>query len=154
VWPELQEQINIEIEQIDHLLDLFQPLIADMSQKQPDFVELSALATMLHSFYTGVENIFKRISIEIDEDLPSGAFWHSDLLANIAQAVEQRPAVISETIRTRLREYLSFRHVFRQAYSFVLDWRKMQHLVLSCRETWDSLKEELAIFFDTDLTRP
>ena len=32
----------------------------------PTEIELSALAALLHSFYTGVENVFKRVAMELD----------------------------------------------------------------------------------------
>lgn len=62
---------------------------------------------MLHSFYTGVENIFKRIAVEIDNNLPGGAFWHSELLDLMMQPGASRPPVISVDLRARLKEYLA-----------------------------------------------
>ena len=50
---------------------------------------------MLHSFYTGVENIFKRIALEIDGELPSGDYWHRQLLERMTEPGMSRPAVIS-----------------------------------------------------------
>jgi hypothetical protein len=70
VWPEVEEQVAIERANIDQLFAAYQTVISHSSQAEPDFVELSALATMLHSFYTGIENIFKRISLEIDDNIP------------------------------------------------------------------------------------
>ena len=46
----------------------------------PDDIELSALAAMLHSFYNGIENIFKRVTAELDDRLPGGEFWHRELM--------------------------------------------------------------------------
>lgn len=108
---------------------------------------MSALATMLHSFYTGIENIFKRIAVEIDGSIPSGYASHSKLLAVMTQITQHRPAVISDGLRTRLSAYLSYRHVFRHAYSFQLEWDKMRDLVLQSEETWQQLQNELDRFF-------
>ena len=80
MWPEARQQVEVEIAQLNQLLEAYHPLVAKSAMLPPNFIELSALATMLHSFYTGVENIFKRIAIEIDNSLPTGAFWHSELL--------------------------------------------------------------------------
>jgi hypothetical protein len=102
---------------------------------------------MLHSFYTGVENIFKRIALQIDGDIPSGYASHSDLLTAMSQPTAKRPAVISEELRVSLSAYLSFRHVFRHAYSFRLEWDKMRDLVLGSRATWRQLQKELGQFF-------
>ncbi|HEY86298.1 MAG TPA: hypothetical protein G4N96_14430 [Chloroflexi bacterium] len=151
MYSEVNEQVQVEVEQIDHLLDQYTPLIRSASQSEPNFFDVAALGTLLHSFYTGIENIFKRISLEIDGDLPSGACWHSDLLNAMAHPTDQRGAVIPDTLRLRLKEYLSFRHVFRQAYTFNLSWGKMAHLVLNCQDAWQQLKGELSAFF-TDST--
>ncbi len=50
--------------------------------------------TMLHSFYTGIENIFKRVALEIDGDIPSGYASHSDLLTVMTRSTASRPPVI------------------------------------------------------------
>ena len=71
---------------------------------------------MLHSFYSGVENIFKRIALELDGRLPDSSTWHRDLLDAMARQAQNRRAVISESLEDRLKEYLNFRHVFRPAY--------------------------------------
>jgi hypothetical protein len=147
VWPDVEEQTAVEQAQIDQLFAAYDAVISKCSQAEPGFVELSALATMLHSFYTGVENIFKRIALGIDASLPSGVSSHSELLAVMAQRTAKRPPVISEDLHDRLSAYLSFRHVFRHAYSFQLEWAKMRDLVLQSEETWRQLNTELAVFF-------
>jgi len=46
-----------------------------------------------------------------------------------------------------LREYLRFRHFFRHAYGYTLEWNKMQWKVVSIAETLALLREELQDFF-------
>ena len=58
-------------------------------------------------------------------------------------------AVISAPLRNRLREYLGFRHVFRQAYSFQLTWERMSSLVLGCEEALRTLETELDSFLQS-----
>jgi hypothetical protein len=147
VWPDLEEQVEVEAEQISHLFELYRPVIIKVSQSSPDFVEVSALASMLHSFYNGVENLFKRVAIEIDHDLPSGPYGHSELLDAMARPAATRPAVISEELRVTLKDYLNFRHIFRHTYSFNLQWAKMSHLVADGEATWLWLQAELSHFF-------
>jgi hypothetical protein len=147
VWPDVQEQVAVERANIDQLLAAYKTVIRRSSRDEPDFIVLSALATMLHSFYTGIENIFRRIALEIDGSIPSGYASHSELLAVMTQPTGSRPLVISDVLRTRLSAYLSYRHVFRHAYSFQLEWDKMRDLVLQSEETWQQLQEELNQFF-------
>jgi len=147
MWLEIQEQIMVESAQIDQLLQLYRSVVAESVQSPPDFVKTAALATMLHSFYTGVENIFKRIAIGIDGGLPTGSASHSALLNVMVFSNEHRSAVISETSRIQLKMYMNFRHVFRHAYSFELDWDKMAQLVWDCEHVWHKLQAELTLFF-------
>ncbi len=146
MWDRLQKQIGVEREQLNRLLEIHRPLLVTCSETPPSDIELSALATMLHSFYTGNENIFKRIVAELGDTLPRSEFWHRELLDMMTRPSEAREAVISETLRDRLREYLGFRHVFRQAYSFQLKWEKMSSLVLECEDTLRRLETELDAF--------
>jgi hypothetical protein len=147
VWPNVEEQVAVEQAQISQLFEAYQATISKSSQQEPDFIELSALATMLHSFYTGIENIFKRVALEIDGDMPSGYASHSGLLTAMTRSTAKRLPVISEELHFNLSGYLSFRHVFRHAYSFQLEWDKMRDLVLQSQATWQQLQTELDRFF-------
>ncbi len=101
---------------------------------------------MLHSFYNGIENIFKRVALELDGELPDSRTWHRDLLETMARSAAVRPAVISEGLRDQLKEYLHFRHVFRSAYSFLLEWEKLAPLAQGCEQTFALLKVEVEEF--------
>jgi hypothetical protein len=149
VWDKLRKQIEVERQQLHLLIDTHRPLLVKCSSGVPDGIECSALAAMLHSFYNGVENVFKRVAIGIDGALPSGATWHVDLLEGMTSATAARSGVISPALCDRLREYLNFRHFFRQAYTFQLRWDKMATLVLQCDATLQDLETELAQFLQS-----
>jgi hypothetical protein len=70
VSDKLKKQINVELEQLAHLLNTYQPLFKKCLSESPDPIEISALAAMLHAFYNGIENIFKRVSTELAGELP------------------------------------------------------------------------------------
>jgi len=142
----LGKQVRVELEQMKRLLQRHPGLIEKCRTEPPSHLEIDALATLLHSFYSGVENIFKRVSIAIDGGPPSGLFWHVALLESMARPTASRPAVISESLRQALKRYLDFRHVFRHAYAFELKWSKMSPLVLDVEDTLHALEDELARF--------
>ena len=52
----------------------------------------------------------------------------------------------TEELHDTLNEYLRFRHVLRNAYSFDLDWQKMSPLVLRLEETFQMLEKALSDF--------
>ena len=151
MWDRLRKQVAVELEQLHYLIEVHRPLLTKCTGTTPNDIELSALATMLHSFYTGIENIFKRVAVELDGTMPRGESWHRELLDAMIRPSAARPAVLSKPLRDRLREYLEFRHVFRQAYSFQLRWDKMSPLVLGCEETLRQLEAELDVFLRSGL---
>lgn len=147
VLDKLQKQVAVEREQLNTLLQVHHSLLTKCVTVQPDVTEISALAAMLHSFYTGIENLFKRVAVELDTSLPRGEYWHRQLLDSMTRPGPARPAAISESLRIVLRDYLDFRHVFRQAYTFQLRWEKMNDLVQGCEKTLRQLELELDLFF-------
>jgi HepT-like protein len=145
-WDKFRRQQATEREQLQRLLSGIHPLLSRCRESVPNEIELSALAATLHSFYTGVENIFKRISMELDGEPVRGDNWHRELLQRMKMPSPHRPALLPEALHDELLEYLRFRHVFRNAYSFDLDWRKMSHLVLKLEEAFMQLEQALDVF--------
>ena len=142
----LHEQVAIELRMLRRLLDEHRPLIDKCAKQPPDRIERSALAALLHGFYNGVENVFKRMALAHDGSVPVGNTAHRDLLDLMARATPHRPQVISESLRNKLEPYLDFRHVFRHAYSFQLQWDKMEMLVLECESVLGQFDTELNAF--------
>jgi hypothetical protein len=66
----LRKQIAVEREMLNQLLADHRPLLHKCAVTPPDRIEVSALGAMLQGFYNGVENIFKRVALELGEDLP------------------------------------------------------------------------------------
>lgn len=149
MWPETREKVNIEIEHLHKQIEYHRILLQKVSHSDPDPVDLSALSALLHAFYTGIENIFTRIAVEIDGVRLSGDRSHTDLLTKMAKATAKHPAVISNSLYVETIKYMQFRHVFRHAYTFDLKWRKMSELVFHCEEVLEHLETELTDFFDS-----
>jgi hypothetical protein len=143
VWDSLREQVAVEREQLHRLLESYRPLLEKCAASPPNDVELSALAAVLHSFYNGIENIFKRIAEELDGQSRRGEFCHRELLDSMSQPGTGRSAVISQSLVDSLDSYLDFRHFFRHAYILNLRWDRMRTLVLGCEETLKLLEDEL-----------
>jgi hypothetical protein len=142
-------QVTFEIGQIDQLLAVYADLVERVQQRPPDLVEITALASVLHSFYNGLENIFLSIAKGLDEQVPIGDQWHRDLLIHMTRETANRGSVISIALAKKLADYLGFRHFYRHSYSFFLEWDKLQGLVTSLREVWEQVKEELHEFLES-----
>ena len=96
---ELREMIEIEYEKIEKVINGL-PDANRLSYLSE--LELAGVATFLHNFYNGIENILKRIFKSFNFDLPSGSSWHIDLLN---RAVYYN--VISNDMKNMLTCYLA-----------------------------------------------
>lgn len=141
------EEIRNELELLESLLESHQELVEKARLNEIlSRVELSAAATVLHSFYNGIENIFRRIANRIDKACPSSEFWHQELLEQMIKEEAFRPRVISDKLYDTMSMYLGFRHFFRHAYAFQFKWRKMEKLILNIQDSFEQFKEELSVF--------
>jgi hypothetical protein len=140
------KEIENEIALIDELFESHESLLEKIKTGMPGRIEISATATVLHSFYNGVENIFERIANRLDEDLPSSEFWHQELLQQMKSETSKRYAVISEELYEKLNLYLGFRHFFRHAYAFQFKWDKIKDLILESPAVYKQFKEEITEF--------
>lgn len=138
-------KIFFEISEIDKLLDDVGPLLLLCKQRNPDLIETMASAAVLHSFYNGLENIFFHIAKDYDKSIPVGNKWHKKLLDQMLSGINRKP-VLSGEIYQKLNEYLIFRHFFRHAYSYKLDWDEMKELVLNIGSVWIQVKAEITDF--------
>lgn len=142
----LIQLIRAEMAQIEQLLTTYRALLDRVHEHQPDAIELAALATVLHSFYNGVEGIFLTIAKRIDDHVPDTARWHRSLLAQMSNSRDKRPAVISQSLEIRLTQHLAFRHYFRHSYAFTLEWSRLEPLVNDLSSTHREFQQELTLF--------
>ncbi len=135
---ELREMIEIEYEKIDQVINHLPE-----KEKLPYLseLELAGVATFIHNFYNGIENILKRIFKMYSLDIPSGSSWHIDLLN---QSVANK--IVSKEVRDRLTRFLGFRHYFTHAYALDLYVDKLEELVANILPTYNLFKQEINQF--------
>jgi HepT-like protein len=144
----LQALVEDELVALGRVAQEMEDLLAASSQP-PTHTELRAVASMLHKFYNGVERILERIAVSLGEGMPQGSYWHADLLAQIATAREPgRPAVVDEPLRARRKDYLDFRHFFRHAYGYTLEWSQLHWKAERLAVTLTMFREQLRLFFE------
>jgi len=141
-------RVEFEIEQIEQLFESYADLLDRVQKSAPDLVEIAAVASVLHSFYNGLENIFMSIAKEVDGHVPAGRQWHRDLLAQMTKATDRREQVLTPQTAHQLAGYLGFRHFYRHSYSFLLEWEELEGLVKSLAQVWAQVKKELQLFLD------
>ncbi len=143
----MKKDIEIELENLQRLNTEMAELISGLSEK-PSFIETRAAGSILHDYYCGVEKIFERIALLIDHKMPEGEDWHKQLLKQMTTPKEEiRKEVIKEDLYAELKEYLSFRHLFRHIYGFNLKWEQFSQLCYYLKELTEKLKHSLIDFF-------
>ncbi len=142
----LVSEIHFELEKVLGLKDDMELLKESFGDEEPDKFNCSAAGYLLHNFYTGVENIFKQITAVFGNKVDKKE-WHSMLLKRMLLEIEDiRPRVISENLYKTLLDYKNFRHFFRHAYLFELDWNKMRELVEDFERNIDRFEMEIRKF--------
>ena len=146
----LKTKLLFEISQIDKLLDDSKPLLDLYKIKAPDFIEMSAGAMTLHSFYNGIENILTLILKFYDGQLPNSNKWHMEILEKAFVSDEKRKNIFSIDLQTKLEEYLKFRHFVRHSYGFQLEWERMEGLTNGINTLWEAIKKDINIFIENN----
>jgi hypothetical protein len=146
VSSDLRLEIELELGELKKQVDQFTELRRKVLVSEPDEIEILAFAAYLHVFYSGMENIFKRIAVHFNETIPRGDSWHINLLRLMKNEGKERPVVISGSFYEILRDYLGFRHFFRNFYTYRLVWSRMKHLVKDSVNTFNQFEAELMNF--------
>ena len=144
----VRDKIQFEFQSIEKELAAVSTLFDDLSSREPDFIQLRAIASSLHAFYNGVERILMVIIKSIDGEVPEGERWHSELLNNTIQANPLRARIISDEMKLKLEQYLAFRHYFRHSYGFTLEWDLMRSLWLDLRTVYQGFLSEINAFLE------
>ena len=114
-----------------------------------DDLYFDSVALNLHSFYSGIEKIFKIIAKEIDMSLPENPNWHEELLIQMSLNVHNvRPPVISNKLRDDLQDYRGFRHLIRNIYTYNVNPEKIKPLIEKLPLLLKNIKKELRLFSD------
>lgn len=144
----IKEQIRFKINDIDKLFLEYDLIFKKIEMQTPDLFDMTILGSVLHSFYNGLENIFEIIAKNIDGIVPNGNKTHQELLHQMASENSKRNEVLNEKLYLKLREYATFRHFYRHAYSFQLNWEKMNPLIDNLQTVWNELKLNLENFIN------
>jgi acyl-[acyl carrier protein]--UDP-N-acetylglucosamine O-acyltransferase len=141
----LKSQIANELEKMKRLLDE----AAEIEGKKASNMTIRTGGSIVHDFYTGAENIFHAIASSIDESVPSGMSWHTELLNQMTLNIEGlRSPIISKDTAKLLDEYLRFRHLFRKRYGFDLEWTNIKTLLKKMPAVYKSMESDLNKAFE------
>jgi len=142
----LDENIKIKIEheisRIEKLISDAKPLFDLCKTRDPDFIEISAAAQILHSFYNGVESVVILFYKNIGKKLPGDIRWHKTLFEMMFENNANGTRIFRDEIKENLNEYLLYRHYIRHSYSSEFKWSEMKPSILGIEEIWIKIKED------------
>ena len=123
---QLREEVEAELALIRQTVDELAAIASEYGfDDAPGLRTRAAAGALLHSFYNGVEAILKRFARYHEVPLPEGERYHVQLLDLFKEAGEAPSSGLPLLVRGALGEemdrFRSFRHLFRQAYSFQLE---------------------------------
>lgn len=127
----LIEEITNELQALAEVTTQIEAALADHDKAGEDnkgYI-VDSLALSLQSFYTGCENIFRRIAASVDGELPTGERWPADLLEQMSITLPNvRPPVITENLRKELKTYSVFDTRFGTSTFLTLPASQSSHL--------------------------
>jgi hypothetical protein len=139
---ELKAEVAIEFDALQQVVNELEALRRDVAGREPTVREKTAAAAFLAQFYSGIENILKRLSRFHGVELPVGENWHLDLFKRFCPSAQPPlPMLFDEALAKQLGPFRRFRHVVHHGYGFQIEWDRM-------REGLDQVGAILSMFRD------
>ena len=124
---QLKGEVAIEFDFLQRVVDELEALRRDAAGREPSVREKTAAAAFLAQFYSGIENILKRLSRFHEVALPVGDNWHFELFSRFCSAGHSPlPPIFDESLERQVGAFRRFRHVVHHGYGFQIEWDRMQ----------------------------
>ena len=108
---------------------------------------VESLGFQLHNLYCAFEDLFKIVAETFENHIQDKSRYHVEILKRMTLAIEGvRPPLLSQESFILLDNLRSFRHLFRHAYSYELDERKMRIVLEDASKLSDAYRRDFDAF--------
>jgi len=108
---------------------------------------VESIGFQLHNLYCAFEDLFKLVAETFENHIQDKSRYHVEILKRMTLAIEGvRPPLLSQESFVLLDNLRSFRHLFRHAYSYELDERKMKIVLEDASKLADMYRRDLDAF--------
>jgi predicted nucleotidyltransferase len=139
-------RLNDEIAAMEQTISTLNLVLAQ-AKNVPDIIVIPALASYIEDFYSGCERLAERISVSLDEGLPTGENWHYQLLSVMGEPGNQgRPPLWDSSLMPELDAYRRFCHRVRHLYNIDLDGPIVLEMAQKTPAVFHKIKQAVVLF--------
>lgn len=137
---------------IDAQVGEIETIYTKLDERRPEenkVTGIESIAYQLHNLYCAFEDLFKIIANTFENNIQDKASYHTELLRRMAISIEEiRPFLVSRESYALLDNLRSFRHLFRHAYSYELDKRKIRIVLDDAMKLRKIYRKDISIFLE------
>jgi hypothetical protein len=140
----LQAEIQSDLEAIAEVYRLLDKATMQLEHEPERGI---VVGYYLHVIYGLFESLLRRVAFLFENEIGDGARWHAELLHRMTLEIKEiRPPVISRRTYECLNELRKFRHLFRNAYLFQFDPRRLDIVIEKARTLQPLYQDDLRRF--------
>lgn len=144
----LKDEINLELNELEAIVIKLSEIFNNFQNKEPDIIVKTAAASFTAQFYSGIENILKRISKFYNIQIPRGEDWHIELFKRYCEPpFPPLPAIFDDNLKEELANYRRFRHFVFHGYSSSLKWDILSDGIKNIDSVYHNFKSKLKDIF-------
>jgi len=141
----LRAEIKAQMQQIEGIYTK----IEDRNRRR-DKAAMESLGYQLHNLYCAFEDLFKIVAETFENQIQDKSKYHQELLKRMAIPIEGiRPRLLSQECFLLLDNLRSFRHLFRHAYSYELDKRKVKIVLEDAFALRKIYRTDISVFLNS-----
>lgn len=142
----LKAEIEAQVKEIDKIYEEIKDREKGAKRNK---ARLESLGYKLHNLYCAFEDLFKIVARHFENQIRDISKYHKELLHRMSLSIDGvRPALISDESYRALDELRAFRHFFRHAYSYELNYEKIIIPIASVNKLKEIYKEDIYRFLN------